>query len=178
MAKPTVGLPQQPMWCSVIPDRRPEQKIHKTKGHATNALSNGGPFGREGEVYQWDFDENDWVLFWKNETVRPCVKCGKTITARDLGTVEYHRSKPFRYRPNALGISQNEKGQYLKVREKKAICWDCAPIDEECPILKCDRCGEDIVVKWNGVKEPYYNNYFHIEPSDHAAIKPTMKYGL
>lgn len=49
------NAPQLPKWATYIPGRRPEFKLHKQKGHATNAVGNH----KCGIVYE--YVDNEWV---------------------------------------------------------------------------------------------------------------------
>lgn len=137
-----------------------------------NALgwSGRGNWGRTGEVYAWDYEIGDWVLIASNVAKRDCVGCGKTFSA--------YGDYRFGLDVDHFKIDYDSNGRPLSVLDRKVICVDCAPIDEDCPQLNCERCGAPIVVKWNGVKEPYRNYYIHLEPSDHKAIKTPTKYLL
>ena len=98
-------------YASYIPNRRPKFKVHKNKGHASNAISyTGWGLPREGILY-----ENiggQWLEYFRWELPKECARCNEPITL-NVAHKDRPQLDPQRYQHNK------------KVYEAAIICGDC-----------------------------------------------------
>ena len=81
-----------PEWASMVEDRRPEFKIHKSRPQAYNAIMlevRNHPRG--GVIYRWD--GTHWVEDFRYEQDMTCVNCGGPIDPSRSGR-KYDYSVP------------------------------------------------------------------------------------
>lgn len=79
----TPPKPVAPEWATQIYWRRPEFKIHRTLGHAKNAMTyhHVGPAA----LWRWDQASAEWVLVWE---------CERGVSARDAPWIKDKDWKP------------------------------------------------------------------------------------
>lgn len=77
--------PKPMPYLSIIPDRRPIQKLHANVGHAKNAINGrGGPHGALVPMQVYEYVDNDWVLLYdiKKGDVEPPWRAGELEAKR------------------------------------------------------------------------------------------------
>lgn len=106
------GDKQLKLWASYIPNRSPKFKVHKTEGHAKNALAYYWPH-REGIMYE--SVDGEWVE--RDRAVFPttCVTCDGPLSPRRYYRHGHDLPRAF------LSNEQKDLPAYKKPRE----CDDC-----------------------------------------------------
>lgn len=107
---PTLHPPQL-IWCSVIPGRRPETKVHKRKSDAIGAIAHHYHGDRSGAAYE--FIDGEWVLLVEVAPRTICDICG--------GPVEWNPPGHYNDRSRLLDYTYKNRRSF----EQPAACRDC-----------------------------------------------------